>query len=103
MKGWQICGTETLDMHVVEEENSPLHGTVPVPRVLQNQLDHLLECYIYQTERHLLDRLEKTIKEKERAEWVATYLTMVVILHVFERDTWRLLYWVHHSEEVQLL
>jgi hypothetical protein len=70
MKGWQICGMETLGMHVVEEKNSPLHGTVPVPRVLQNQLDHLLECQIYETEYSLLGRLQKAMVKKERPDWV---------------------------------
>ena len=90
-------------MPVVEEKNSPLYGTVPVPRVLQNQLDHPLECRIYETEHSLLDRLQKAMLKKERPDWMPIFLALVIILHVFERDTWRLMYWVHHSEEAKLL
>jgi hypothetical protein len=103
IKGWQICGMETLEMHVVEEKDCPLHGTFPGPRVLQNQLDHLLERQIYETEYSLLGRLQELMVKKKRPDWVAIFLTLVIMLHVFERDTWRLMYWILHPEEVNFL
>jgi hypothetical protein len=51
MKGWEICGYERLGMDIVGRLESPLYGSIPVPRVLQNQLDHLLEAEIAKTER----------------------------------------------------
>ena len=103
MKGWEICGHERLGMKVVDRIESPLHGSVPAPRVLQNQLDHLLEYEIVETERHLLKNLQKAIKASDRKSWVATFLATAIILHVMERDAWRLLYWVHHHEQVKHL
>lgn len=103
MKGWEICGHEGLEMKIVDRIESPLHRSVPAPRVLQNQLDHLLEYEIVETERHLLKNLQKVIKASERNSWVVTFLATAIILHVMERDTWRLLYWVHHQEQVRHL
>jgi len=101
MKGWEIYGHERLGMKIVDRIESPLHGSIPAPRVLQNQLDHLLESEIVKTERHLLKNLQKVIKASDRTLWVATFLATAIILHVMERDAWRLLYWVHHQEQVR--
>ncbi|KAL9027847.1 MAG: hypothetical protein Q9196_003692 [Gyalolechia fulgens] len=103
MKGWEIYGQERLGMKIVDRIESPLHGSVPAPRVLQNQLDHLLEYEIVETERHLLKNLQKVLKASDRKTWVATFLAIAIILHVMERDAWRLLYWVNHQEQVRPL
>ena len=101
MKGWEICGRERLGMKIVDRMESPLCGSIPAPRVLQNQLDHLLESEIMETEQNLLKDLQKVIKASNRKSWVFTFLTTAIILHVMERDAWRLLYWVHHQDQVR--
>jgi len=100
MKGWEICGYERLGMDIVGRLESPLYGSIPVPRVLQNQLDHLLEAEIAKTERYLLKNLQKVIRVSNRSAWVITFLGIAIISHVMERDAWRLLYWVNHQEQV---
>ncbi len=100
MKGWEICGHERLGMGIVDRWESPLYGSIPVPRVLQNQLDHLLEAEVVKTEQHLLKTLQKVIRASNRSAWVIIFLAIAIILHVMERDTWRLLYWVNHQEQV---
>lgn len=57
MKGWEIYSYERLGMDIISRMESPLYGSIPVPRVLQNQLDHLLEAEIVKTERYLLKNL----------------------------------------------
>jgi len=101
MKGWEICGHERLGMKTVDRMESPLYGSVPAPRVLQNQLDYLLESEIVETERRLLKNLQKLIKASDRISWVATFLAIAIVLHVMKRDAWRLLYWIHHKEQVR--
>lgn len=100
MKGWEIVGHERLGMDIVDRIESPLYGSIPVPRVVQNQLDHLLEAEIVNTERHLLKNLQKVIRASDRSAWVVTFLGIAITLHVIERDAWRLLYWVNHQEQV---
>lgn len=100
MKGWIMRGEETLGMAVVNEERSPLNGTVPVPRVLQNQLDHKLEQEVIKTEHKLLKELQRVMRRRNRHQWIVVFVAVVIVLHVLERDTWRLLYWVHRPEQV---
>ena len=57
-------GDELLGMSVIEEPASLLHNTVPAPKVIQNQLDHLLEGKIYDTEEKLLKELQKLIRRR---------------------------------------
>ena len=103
MQGWSIVGgDEILGMSVIDEPASLLHNTVPAPKVIQNQLDHLLEGQIYDTEEKLLKELQKLIRRRDRGQWIVVFLSLVIVLHVLERDTWRLIYWVVHKAEVSL-
>ena len=103
--GWEIHapeipGTELLGMHVVDNLDSPLYGTVPAPRVVQNQLDSSLEVHVAQTESKLLTKLEQGMKKRQRGDWVSVFLAVTIVLHALERDTWRLMYWLKHQAAV---
>lgn len=100
MKGWELTGKETLGMAVVEEEGSPLHHTTPGPRVMQNQLDRSLESFIVEAEEKILKDLQKAMLKRSACSWEVICLVVIVILHVLENDSWRLLYWKYHRQEV---
>ena len=102
MKGWDIAGEETLGLSNIEDVRCPLNGTIPAPRVLQNQLDRNLESYIIAKERNLLRALQNAVLNRS-CSWVVISLAVIVILHVLERDSWRLTYWMNRHEEVSLL
>jgi hypothetical protein len=61
MKGWEIGGSDTLEMCRVTDERSYLFNTILAPRVLQNQLDRNLELYITGNEIKFLKALQNTI------------------------------------------
>ena len=103
MTGWRIVSGKVLGLKKVEEHGSPWFGAVPAPRVVQNQLDHQLEREIIVLERGLLRSIHKTMQKGRRAEWVRVFLAVVLVLHVIEKDTWRLLYWVKHKQEVWVI
>lgn len=92
-------GDETLRMTPISNPTSPLHGKTPLPRVLSNQLDHLLERRIWQAERHLLSELQRRILSRKRDEWLRIYLSLTLLLNALERDTWRLYYWYFHAHD----
>lgn len=102
MKGWAIAGEETLGMCLVEEVACPLRGTTPAPRVLQNQLDRNLELYIAMNEQRLLKAIQRDLRRLRAENWDTISTAVIIILHVLERDTWRLMYWRKHREEVSL-
>lgn len=102
MKGWEIARTEVLGMSVVEDPNCPLYGTIPAPRVLQNQLDRAIESYIMLTEKQLLRAIQRRMRAEKAQVWEPLCAAIALVLHVLERDTWRLMYWTTHREEVSL-
>ncbi len=91
MKGWEIHGPDYLGM-----KHSPSHGSTPAPRVLQNQLDHQLESAIVNSEQRLLGLVQTTLRKSDRRDWIVLFVGIAIILHVMERDAWRLMYWVKH-------
>lgn len=100
MKGWEIAGDETLGMSVVSDDECPLQGSVPAPRVLQNQLDRKLECYIVDKERELLKAVQRAFRKGGSEQRNTISSAVIVVLHVLERDTWRLMYWTNRCEKV---
>lgn len=103
MTGWQISGPDWLGMPLITDQMSPLYGTVPAPRVLQNQLDRKLEAYIARIEKSLLTELSRTMLRIRPCERTTIFLAVIILLHVRERDIWRLQYWVLNHQGVSLL
>jgi hypothetical protein len=103
MKGWTITSEETLGMRKVEDIECPLHASIPAPRVLQNQLDRNLECYIIAKEKQLLKAIQRELRKSRSEGLDVIFSSVIIILHVLEKDTWRLMYWRKRREEVSLL
>jgi hypothetical protein len=94
MKGW-----EDDRAAVVTDRESPYFQRKPAPRVVQNELDAMLEKYVWKLELQLLSNLQKAMKRgANRAE---IFSTVLVLLATVERDMWRLMYWTRHKEEVR--
>ncbi|KAF2633001.1 hypothetical protein BU25DRAFT_304826, partial [Macroventuria anomochaeta] len=93
MQGWQLTFPGSLGMPLVMNRGSFLFNTTPAPRVLQNQLDRRLERYCADKEAECLKALSRTLRQKYRREWTATFISAVILLHTRERDIFRLLYW----------
>jgi hypothetical protein len=99
MKGWELTGKELLGMCTVDDVDCPLFGTVPAPRVLQNQLDRSLESYIAVTEKKLLKAVQRELRRRSSGR-ETIFAAVLCILNVLERDTWRLMYWRKRREQV---
>lgn len=99
LKGAIITGEETLGTSPIANPTSTLNGKVPLPCVLSNQLDHLLERRIWQAERLLLSELQRRILSRKREEWLRIFFCLAIFLNTLERDTWRLYYWCFHAQE----
>jgi len=99
LKGAAITGEENLQMTPINNPTSSLNGKTPLPRVLSNQLDHLLERRIWQAERQLLSELQRRILSRKREEWLRVYFCLAIVLNTLERDTWRLYYWYFHAQD----
>lgn len=100
MKGWELITDRTYDSWSISDQESSLFGTVPAPRVLQNQLDRNLASYMAKQEGVFLKELQKAMSHQTKAQWIDVFLAAVILLHIRERDLWRLEHWVVHQDEV---
>lgn len=93
---WRIDeqSDDTLGMSVITKEYSPeLAGMMPLPRLLNQQLDSIVEKRVAEVEHMFLSDLQALIFRKQPNEWFAMYLAMFVFFSSMERDTWMLETW----------
>ncbi|KAF1363473.1 hypothetical protein EJ07DRAFT_152281 [Lizonia empirigonia] len=93
MQGWQLTFPGSLGMLPVVDQDSFLFNTTPAPRVLQNQLDQILEQYCAKKEMEYLKALQGAMRKTVRRDWITIFASSIILLHTRERDIWRLLYW----------
>lgn len=83
-KSFEIVGDDTLDMSrdLIQDQDNPLHGKIPLPPVMGAQIDSVL---IHQIQPHLrrrtLEELQKMTQEKKQKTWLTTYLVTFILLH----------------------
>ncbi|KAK0746284.1 hypothetical protein B0T18DRAFT_148135 [Schizothecium vesticola] len=83
-KSFEIVGDDTLDMtrDLIQDQDNPLHGKIPLPPVMGAQIDSVL---IHQIQPHLrrrtLEELQKMTQEKKQKTWLTTYLVTFILLH----------------------
>lgn len=87
MKSFNITGPETLGISKVEDPGSPYHGRVPLPPLLDAQLDYLWMGKMDGTRKTLLSQLKRLIMDKNRRKenWLMIFLTTLVLLWNLEQ------------------
>lgn len=96
VQGWEVEGAP-----LVADLDSPFLGKAPAPRVLHNELDLKLETYIQKLELGLLNQVQKSLELQLPGDPLELLVATYIMLSAIERDTWRLLYWIRHKEEVR--
>ena len=99
--GWRFVGDESLGMPLVTEKDSPWYGKTPVPRMVQNQLNHLLELRLTELDTKILKGCKALMEKRERDKWLILILVFFFLLHVREVDTARNIYWKRYSDIVR--
>lgn len=93
-KPWRIVGQDKFGMGQIINESSKCHGIFPLPRLLNQQLDSIIEHRIEELEKDALkDLQEMALKQQDGAESYVLYLAIFVYLCGLERDTWCLEAW----------
>lgn len=64
--GWKFSGDESLGMAVIEDQDSAWYDIKPVPRMIQNQLGHLLELNIIELDRKILKDVQTWMEKRIR-------------------------------------
>ncbi|SMY30114.1 unnamed protein product [Zymoseptoria tritici ST99CH_1A5] len=96
--GWRFTGEETLEMAAIEDESSAWYKIKPVPRMVQNQLNHLLEIQMIELDKKILTTIHKAMQDRQRHTWVVTTLTTFLLLHIRELDAGRNIYWKRYED-----
>ncbi|KAF5598018.1 hypothetical protein FPCIR_3350 [Fusarium pseudocircinatum] len=90
---WMICGEHTLGQIPVQDLECPRSGTIPIPPIMDTQMDHLVIKNIMTPLRQkILAGLQTKIMENKRENWYEIYLTTFVLLSNMERQFAQVLY-----------
>jgi hypothetical protein len=99
---WQFSGDESLGMATIEDRDSAWYGIKPVPRMIQNQLGHLLELNIINLDRKILKGVQALMEKRERRMWIEVTLAVFLLLHIREVDAGRNIFWSRYIDLVCL-
>ncbi|KAI8648151.1 hypothetical protein NCS56_01547300 [Fusarium sp. Ph1] len=99
--GWRFAGEETLGMTKVQSKNSAWHGIIPVPRMIQNQLNHQLERILVEWDKEVLLALHQLLPGG-RDKWIPATLTTFLLLHIRELDAGRNIIWKNATDPLNL-
>lgn len=97
---WQFSGDESLGMAAIEDRDSAWYGIKPVPRMIQNQLGHLLELNMIDLDRKTLKGVQTLMEKRERRMWVVVTLAVFILLHTREVDAGRNIFWSRYIDTV---
>ena len=79
-KSFNITGTERLGIAAVEDPESPYHGRIPIPPLLDAQLDHLWIAKMKKIKKKVLSELKSKIMSRKREHWYSIFLTTLILV-----------------------
>ncbi|OCK79235.1 hypothetical protein K432DRAFT_383260 [Lepidopterella palustris CBS 459.81] len=78
---WRICGEESLGVGVIEEEDNPWFGKMPVTPIMDTQLDQIvIQGFLKPLKDQMLKELQEKIYENRRENWFEIFLTISILL-----------------------
>ncbi|PNP79450.1 hypothetical protein FNYG_07066 [Fusarium nygamai] len=90
---WMICGEHTLGQIPVQDLECPRSGTIPIPPIMDTQMDHLvIKNIMTPLRQRILAGLQTKIMENKRENWYEIYLTTFVLLSNMECQFAQVLY-----------
>jgi len=98
--GCRFSGPETLGMAMVDDPASAWYGDIPVPRMVRNQVNHLLEFRMIELDRKITQALSRL--RQDRRLWMVGTLAVFLLLHIRELDAGRNIYWSRYRDSVSL-
>jgi len=79
-----IRGHEEFGINVINNPKSPYHGTVPIPPILDHQLDTVGINEMIRLKDNVLKALKARIQKRRESQWYEVFLTIFVLLHNLE-------------------
>ena len=86
--------TDVLGMGTLTADDAPkLAGVRPLPRLLNQALDSIVEKRTADFEQIFLTELQTRIFRRQPKEWFGIFLSVFVFLSGMEKDTWNMETW----------
>lgn len=92
-----MSGDNMLGMIPIGSSVSPLE-IVPLPRLLNHQLDFYIESRVAAIEKEVLTELQSHILDRNSYDWFGIFLAIYIYLTGLESDLWNLETWEHDAE-----
>lgn len=75
-----LVGDESLGMTAVDDHASPIHGLIPIPPILDNQIDRVTIIWMETLIQKVLKLLGSKISAKKSGNWFELFLAIMVLL-----------------------
>ncbi|KAK4152150.1 hypothetical protein C8A00DRAFT_44744 [Chaetomidium leptoderma] len=83
---WQMCGPDTLGVSPVGNTTSPHYQRIPIPPMMDTQLDQIVIQFILTPLRdRLIQKFERLISPAKPEAWWEVYLSAFILLNHIER------------------
>ncbi|KAL2020429.1 hypothetical protein VTK56DRAFT_8395 [Thermocarpiscus australiensis] len=83
---WEMFGTDTLDVMPVSDPGSPHYGKIPVPPIMDTQLDQIvIQLVLKPLRARVIQKLEQLITPAKPEMWFEIYLSAFILLNHIER------------------
>ncbi len=86
---WNFTGPETLGMTNIDDPISAWHWCIPVPKMVTNQLKHLLELRMIELDHTVTKALHDLLDKRGRKTWIVGTLAVFLLVHIRELDAGR--------------
>lgn len=83
-KSFNLIGPETLGISKVQDPTSPYDGRIPIPPLLDAQIDYMWMEKMNKLKTKVLSELKTRIMGRKRKDWYMIFLTTLVILSNLE-------------------
>lgn len=81
-----MTGADTLGISKITNPTSPHNGKIPIPPIMDTQLDQVvIQNILTPLRKRVVDKFEKLITPVKREAWWEVYLSAFVILNHIER------------------
>ncbi len=79
-----VSGYEALGLVPIKDPSSPLHGRIPIPPMLDAQIDSILMEFMKRRQKHGLSKLKAMMMSHSKENWFMIFLTIIVHLSNLE-------------------
>ncbi|KAJ4300110.1 hypothetical protein N0V88_002779 [Collariella sp. IMI 366227] len=83
---WEICGPENLGISSINDTASPHHGKIPIPPIMDTQLDQIvIQNILTPLRAKMVEKFENLINPVKPEVWFDIYLSVFILLNHIER------------------